>query len=743
MFELRKIIPTFTILCALLFIPMSAWSIGLMLPTSQKERPFDVESHRASVVITNTAAVTTVVQVFKNHTNRPLEAQFVFPIPKGGTVSNFSLWINGKKTKGAILEKDEARKIYESIVRRVEDPGLVEYLDGKLFRTSIFPIPAKGTQKLEIQFGQVLEKQGDMYRYVYPLAAGADYVTAKTEKDFTLTGIINSAIPIKNVYSPSHNVGVSRKKDSKVIFGAESISQKLDRDFELYLSFSKKDIGISLMTHDPDGIGGDSGYFMVGIAPKVESSAHVEIGQTISFVMDTSGSMAGEKIIQAQKTLTYCISKLRPQDNFNVVRFSTDVETLFDAPVPASEKNKRAAIAFAKELKAAGGTAISSALKTALSQKTETFQPHEILFITDGQPTVGNTDIKTILSAVRTDAKKNARIFSFGIGFNVNTLLLDAIASATRGRPDYIKPNENIQKAIAALYTRISAPVMTDIELNFGGAKVHDMYPNPIPDLFRGDQIVLFGRNKKEFKSPITIKGRVGKTLKTFTFGGKKKAGKKVKLDASSAAPLEFIPKLWATRKVGFLLDNIRINGESIELRNEVIRLGKKFGLVTPYTSYLAVDDSEFERRPRDIRNRERRTGKALKGVRGAEKSSARNKAPASDSLDSGGFGGFADDSGEEAVEASKKTRALKESKSVADESSNTRRYVASRTFIWKNGTWYQDEISAKKAIKMKAYSKAFFKLMKKYPLLKSVTARLGPNLIIKLGNKVYKFEKK
>ncbi len=725
-------------------LPLQAWSIGLLIPTSNKIRPFDIESHRATVEITNTAALTTVVQVFKNHTNRPIEAQFVFPIPEGGTLSNFSLWMNGKKTKGAILEKDEARKIYESIVRRMQDPGLVEYMDAKLFRTSIFPIPAGGTQKLEIQFGQVLEKQGDMYRYVYPLSAGADYIVAKTEKDFTLTGTIHSAIPIKNIYSPSHTIGVSRKKDTKVVFGAESLQQKLDHDFELFISFSKKDIGISLMTHDPDGDAGEDGYFMVAIAPKVESSAHAEIGQTLSFVMDTSGSMAGQKMVQARKTLSYCISKLRPQDHFNIIRFSTDVETLHTAPVLATPKNKAAALAFVKSLRAAGGTAISSALQIALNQKTEKYQPHEILFITDGQPTVGNTDVRTILSAVRKDAKSNARIFSFGIGFNVNTILLDAIASATRGRPDYIKPNEDIQHAIAALYTRISAPVMTDITLDFGGTKVYDMYPKPIPDLFRGDQIVLFGRNKKNFSSPIRIRGRIGKALKTFSFGSKG-SGKRVVLDASSSAPLEFIPKLWATRKVGFLLDSIRVNGEAKELKEEVIRLGKKFGLVTPYTSYLAVDDSEFTSNrsvsERALEDKREPRGSGKKGeinkLRGA-----RDRAPARQYDEAETFDGFNADSGEEAVAASKKTLAFKESQTLKNERMLKRRYIASRTFYYEKGFWRQADIKSGKSVKVKTYTKAFFRLLKKYPLLKKVTSRLGPNIVIKIGGVVYTFKK-
>lgn len=732
---------SFLVFSVLFLAASQAAAIGLLIPNDDGVRPFDVERHRATVTITNNAAVTTVEQVFRNHTNRPMEAVFVFPIPEDGTVSDFSLWIEGKKTKGAILEKDEARAIYERIVRQTRDPGLVEYMDGKLFRASIFPIPPNGTQKLEIKFGQVLQRQGGMYRFVYPVAAGQNYVTARTAKDFTVSVDINSSIPISSVYSPSHTVGTTRKGDGKVIVGSEEMHAELDRDFELFVSYSKKDVGLSFLSHDPDGKGGEDGYVMLAIAPRVEAPAHDEIGQTFTFVMDTSGSMAADdKIGQARRTLQHCIEKLRPRDHFNVIRFSTAVENFRRTPVKATSGNKAEAIDFATELQAAGGTAIHDALLTALDQKAPSYQPHQVIFVTDGTPTVGPAQVDEIVDAVRPKIGRNTRIFTFGVGYEVNAVLLDKLASVGRGRPDYVKPGTEIQSAVSALYTRISSPVLSQVEIDDGGMRLYDAYPNPLPDLFKGDQIVLFGRFKRAPTRPVVISGRVGGEEREFRFGGGG-GDRPLALDAASSAPLEFLPKLWATRKVGFLLEQIRLNGEEKELKDEVMTLAKRFGLVTPYTSYLAVDDSELERtrpnrpatrRPRpDVSNgidsdesfgfAPRRRSRSSSG--GAPEAAA-EQAPRFDA-----------ESGEAAVAASKATRDLKEADRLEDNRSNSR-WIAGRTFQLADGRWVEEGASASKARTIKAFSSAYFALLKKHPELKKVVA-LG-DVVVEVGGKTY-----
>ena len=781
-----------TLLCS---SASSAWAIGLMIPNDRGERPFDVESHRVQVTINNTAAVTTIEQVFKNQTNRPLEATFVFPIPEGATVSDFSLWIEGEKTKGAVLEKDEARAIYESIVRRVEDPGLIEYIDGKIFQASIFPIPAGGTQKMEIKFGQVLQKRGGLYRYHYPLSVGGEYVTAKTEKDFTLSVKASGPVPITTLYSPTHAISTHRESDREVTLGTEEMYASLDRDFELYVGHSEQDIGLSLLTHDPDGDGGEEGYFMLALAPGIENEAHDEIGQTFTFVMDTSGSMAGEKIEQAKKTLKFCLERLRPQDTFNVVLFSTVVEKLFDDPVSADRVNIRQGLEFVRDLKPAGGTAIGPAVETVFEQTTRADQPHQVIFVTDGIPTIGQIEASDILEILRSERETHkARLFTFGVGFDVNAPLLDGMASETRGRSDYIKPGEALEEAVAALYARISAPVLTDIELDLGQARVYDMYPSPIPDLFKGDQIVLFGRYRQGFGSSIRVTGQLGGEQREYKFGedeeeasGSATAGREGGasaaapwLDETYSEPLEFLPKLWATRKVGFLLAQIRMNGDQEELKTEVIRLAKKFGLVTPYTSYLAVDDSELERaapprsdgvmtfqgggergggggmaKPRTISSGKKvkvksslSSGKKVKMSKGkgvqprpdidiAARGAKRREAFAES------FGGFSEAVGEESVAASEATREYKESEQVRDESGSTRRWIAGKTFdLNEEGVWVEEgveDIAAAHIERVEAYSGRYFELLRAHRELGKFL-KLGERLVVRLEGETYRF---
>ena len=733
-----------------------AFAIGLLIPNNSSVRPFDIESHRVDVTVTNNAAVTKVEQVFRNHTNRPMEAQFVFPVPRGATVSDFSLWINGKKTKGAVLDRKQARQIYEDIVRRVRDPGLVEYMDGRLFKASIFPIPPGGTQKLELKFGQVLEKRGGMYRYTYPIAAGRKYVTAKTEKDFTLTVTAQSPMPITTAYSPTHKVSSTHVSDNKVVVGTEELQAELDRDFELYLGYTKSDVGINLMTWDADGEGGENGYFMMAIAPRFEAEAHDEIGQTYTFVMDTSGSMNGEKIEQARKTLAYCLKRLDPQDHFNVIRFSTTVETLYSAPEKATESAKKRGVAFAESLEAAGGTAIGPALKEALSQNIPDKQPHQVIFVTDGIPTVGSTEPDQILTDAKHRITSRDRMFTFGVGYDVNTRLLDGLASHGRGRSDYVKPDETMEEPVSALYSRISAPVLSNVQVDFGGSRPYDVYPNPIPDLFRGDQIVLFGRHRDSFSRPIEVTGRAGHEQKSFEFGGgstEETETERADPDDFDTAPLEFIPKLWATRKVGFLLEQIRINGEKPELRQEVTRLGKKFGLVTPYTSYLAVDDSEFDNRRRRRVDRDRPAPRpteeteesrdASDSVTGLDSTlGARGKAAAEPrrrrSRSSADFGGMEEETGESAVRASERTRELKSADRVDKDRGARTRFVAGKTFRYEEGVWVQEGLDrSADAKKLEPYSKTYFSLLREHGDFKKYAQLDGP-VLFELDGRVY-----
>jgi len=562
--------------------------MGILLPNGESSAPLAIESHRVTINVTDSAAVTHIDQVFRNSSGRQLEATFIFPVPDGATVSDFALYINGVRTQGEVLESTQARQVYNNIVRQIQDPGLVEYVDGRLFQASIFPVPANGTQRVELEFAQVLERNGDLLELVYPLRTGR--TSATTLQDFTIAANISSSTPLRTIYSPSHDIDVVRQSNNRAVVGLEQHAANLEQDFVLYLSTSDDRIGMDLMTFDSDGSDGQDGYFLMVVAPRLEDEGEIP-AKDVTFVVDTSGSMAGEKIEQARETLRYCVSRLRPQDRFNIVRFSTASRPLFEGLTSANPENISRANAFISEIRAAGGTAIEDALSRALSQDADSGRPHQVIFITDGLPTVGETDSQRLIQTLNGNNQANARVFTFGVGYDVDTTLLDSLANNNHGTSDYVRPNENMEIAVSNLYDRIAFPVLTDIDLRMNGVDAYDLFPQEVPDLFAGQQVVLTGRFRNNSRSQIALAGSFSGQSVAFNYSED--------FGSASASANDFIPQLWATRKIGFLVDQIRLNGETAELRNEVQNLGVQYGLVTPYTSYLAVDDSEFGRAPR------------------------------------------------------------------------------------------------------------------------------------------------
>ena len=737
-----------------------AQAIGLLIPTETSVTPLAVKSHRVTVNVTDQTAVTRVEQVFTNHTNRQLEATFYFPVPKGATVSDFSLWINGKKTKGAVLEREKARAIYEGIVRRTEDPGLIEYMDGTLFQARIFPVPARGDQKVEIAFASVMDQTEGMRRLVYPLKTGRS--AAHLLQDMTVVVNISSRAPLKAIYSPTHRVQVKRRSDFEATVSAEEIGADLERDFLLYMDTGDEDIGLSVLTYDPDGKGGEDGYYLMVLSPKLEVDEEDVPSKTVTFVVDTSGSMAGEKMEQARAALTYCLNRLREKDRFNVVRFSTDVEALFRSPQPATKDRIKQGLEFARVLEAAGGTAIDDALQEALQQPVGRDAPHFVLFMTDGLPTVGTTNIQTIINNTSGSNRQGARLFTFGVGYNVNTVLLDQIAGDHGGTSDYVREGEDIEIKVTGLYNRIAFPMMTDLAVDYGSTRTYDVYPKRLPDLFRGGQVVAVGRTRNAFGSTLRVSGRVGDEAITLAFEDE------VEEEEGDDAPTvahDFIPKIWATRKVGYLLQEIRASGEQPELKKEVIRLARRYGLVTPYTSYLAVDDSEFDRRPTPppVTRRPpmgpmgggapvleeaaeddgdgwggggRRTASApSRPQRDALRKQAEERKKREEVLAKPTARSAA--AGKDGVDASMATKALKQANSAQDAASRGSRYVDGQLFVLKSGVWRQDGLEVSGGVvKIKYLSKAWFNLLEARPELRKKLS-LGGAVVLRVGGRV------
>lgn len=729
-----------------------AMAQGFLIPTDRRLPPLAIQHHRVQVKIRDRAAQTRVEQVFVNSTSRVLEATYIFPLPRNATISNFVLYINGKATKGKVLEKGRAAAIYQSIVRRMRDPGLLEYMGGRLFRARVFPIPRRGKQKIAISFTQIVPYRNGMHRYVYPLKT--PHKVVRTQKDFTMSVQLKTRTPLKNVYSPTHRVSVARRGERKAIVGFEKNQAALNRDFVLFYSVSPKAIGMNVLTHR---IKGKDGYFLMMATPKVSYGSNEIVGKNITFVLDTSGSMSGKKMKWARRALQICLGKLNPKDHFNVVRFSTDVEGLFRGLQPANVGNVRKAQKFVKRMEAAGGTAIDDAMKMALAQKPKGKGLSIVVLITDGHPTIGETTPSAILKNAKKNNKVKTRVFTFGIGSSINTKLLDKLASQAGGTGDYVKPNKEISQRIGWFYDKVRYPVLSDIKMEVGGAlRLYDIYPKRIPDLFRGGQILLFGRYRKSGDAAIKLTGRVGGKKRRYVFESR---------FAKVSSKHDFIAKLWAHRKVAYLLENIRLRGANAELRNEVIRLAKKFGIVTPYTSYLVLEKRDHWRynnnrgplvqgrrrwrRPRRTtrwRGRSNIGGFAPQGKSGGSTATPSPAAPppvAADDNDSiANKQAFGSSSGKKAVEVSRKLAKAKRRKVVSR--GGTRRYIQGRLFLWKGGRWMdQSYRSSMKTLKVKYLGRLYFRILKLRPDLRrifalgqSVTVVVGKNKALVIGSK-------
>jgi len=342
----------------------------------------------------------------------------------------------------------------------------------------------------------------------------------------------------------------------------------------------------------------EEGYFLLLASPGVEPASTRIIPKDVVFVLDTSGSMAGQKLEQAKKALLFCVENLNEDDRFEVLRFSTDVDQLFDNTVKASPENRARAGEFIRRLKPLGGTAIDNALQRAFSLAPSRDSSHGrvlvIIFLTDGRPTVGITREEEILERARQHNSQGTRVFTFGIGTDVNTHLLDKLTEDARGFTQYVLPEEDLEIKVSSFFTKIKQPVLANPTLKFtGGIRVSQTYPSPLPDLFQGEQVVLVGRYSGRGDSAIVLEGNVDGATHKYTY----------EASWDSAESHSFIPRLWATRRVGFLLDEIRLRGENSELRDEVVELARKYGIVTPYTAYLIVEDEDRRQVPTSFRS--------------------------------------------------------------------------------------------------------------------------------------------
>lgn len=727
--------PRIVALCALLLFACSAaYGQGVIIPDECHRCPplprpmprpvpiprvLNIKSVKITTRIEAQVATTKVEQVFENETPYRLEGAYFFPIPESASISDFAIYDGDKRMAAEIVEKDKARRIYNEIVRRQIDPGLLEYAGKDLFQASVFPIEPRSTKKIELTYSQVLKNEGGTVSYRYELGSGRR-IQPQPIKEIAASVEINSPIDLKNIFSPSHKISVSKDGERRARLSFEGKGEDSQKDFLLYYSLSEKDFGVSLLTHREPG---KDGYFLMLISPKSNIGEQQRVAKDIIFILDTSGSMSGEKIAKARAALKFGVESLSPHDRFNIISFSGEEHLMKANLIEAGAAGKEAGLKFIENLRAEGGTNINDALVAAFKQFQTGERPAMIVFLTDGLPTVGPTDVKQIEKNVEEANRARVRLFSFGVGYDVNTTLLDKLSADNRGVSDYIEPQEDLEVKVSNFFARVNYPVLSDLKLDFGGVETDSMYPRALGDLFKNSQLVIVGRYKNNVNSAtIRLTGKVGAREEVFTFS--KQSFPEERSDNS------FLGRLWATRRVGYLLEQVRLNGENHELKDEIIQLGTRYGIVTPYTSFLVTEDMKDVGR-RNIPMEQRR----------ALDSMAQMAPPSAGPGSAGGMGSAR--TGESAVVYSKAEGKMKESDKIESPESylTNVRTVADKTFQLKGEEWIDTEAkesSSLPKVEMQFGSDEFFNLIAKEPKLAEFFS-LGKKITVVFKGKVYR----
>jgi Ca-activated chloride channel family protein len=658
------------------------------------------------------AAKVRVSQVFQNPSPVPMEAQVLFPLPAGAAVSGLTLMADGKEMTGKLLSKEEARRIYEDIVRRRRDPALLEYMGRDLFQTSVFPVPPNGESSVQIRYTQLLKKDSGLIDFLLPL--GTAKHSARPVENFNVTVSIAAAAPIRNVYSPTHQIEIDRPDKTHAVAKLALHNVTNPDDLRLLYSTDASPVGLNVISYKADDK--EDGYFALLATPEARTEQSAKIAKTMLFVIDRSGSMSGAKIQQVKTALQFMLRQLDPADTFNIVAYDTEVEAFRPELQRANQEAVHAALSWVDAIAAGGGTNIDGALRTGLRMLNDPARPNYVVFLTDGEPTVGERSEPKIISNAAQENHVHARLFAFGVGFDVNGRLLDGLAREMRGTTAYVRPNENIEAPVSALFGKIGSPMMTEVavKIDLDGGATSRIYPRQMPDLFRGDQLVLVGRYRQGGAARITLTG---------TAAGKKQAlNYQATFDTASVGENNgFVARLWAIRRIGEIIDEMDLHGRNQELVDELVALSQRHGILTPYTSFLADDRVDMN---------------AVSGNRFRAAESAQQL---------GVVGGVAGFDQRDFKGQMQNAMNLASVPARAQQSAATNvQQVGQKAFFKKQGAWQDSTVTAdqaKNAIRVTQFSKEYFDLAESHGGTMAQYMAFTEPVLVNLGNKTYRIE--
>jgi len=556
----------------------------------QRQGAIEITDVKVLIDILESTATTTIEIRLQNTTSSRQEAELIVPVPDGAVVRGFAYDGPGGMISAKVLEKEQARRIYQQLVSKIRDPALVEFVGYNLIRSSVFPV--------EPTYEHLLEADGNRIDYVLPRTEALEYAVP-----WKVKANIKAKRPISTVYSASHKLDIERQSDKEMTVKIALDAEKEPGAFRLSYLVQEDGVTASMFAYPDKKVGG--GYFLLLAGLPAEALKNADdpaIKREVTLVIDRSGSMRNEKIDQVKEAAMQIIAALKNGEAFNIIIYNNTVQWFSPKPVVKNRRTAKAAQAYIEGITASGGTNIHDALKAALEQAPAEGMLPIVLFLTDGLPTVGNTSEIAIRELVVESNPHKRRVFTFGVGVDVNAPLLEKIAGESRAKAEFVLPKEDVEVKVGKVFKRLTGPVLADAKLEVlkkngepAIGRTRDIMPQKLPDLFEGDRLVLLGQYVGD--EPVTFR------LSGNYMGKKRKFKFTFKFDKADKRN-GFVPRLWAGRKIGELIDAVRQMGADKavskndpkvkELVDEIVRLSTEFGILTEYTAFLAREGTNL-----------------------------------------------------------------------------------------------------------------------------------------------------
>lgn len=642
-----------------------------------------------------------VTETFVNRGSGVGEADYIFPLPKGAAFQDLKLSINGELVAGEMMSADKARGIYEQIVRQQRDPALVEWMGYGMLRARIFPIAPGEVKTVVIRFQMVAEREGDALRidYAKGKSPNAGVVRLVNDREEGGSGSFTLTIPADAMYgtpySPTHALTTVRRGDRREVKVSGSSSE-----ITLLVPVKKNsEPAISVLSYAPQN---EDGFALVTLSPPAVAARVTP--RDVTLVLDVSGSMSGEKIQQARAAGKQLLATLNSSDRFRLIDFSTDVRTFRDGFVQATRQNIAEGSRYLESLDASGSTNISGALDEALRGETPSGHLGLVLFVTDGEPTIGERDPEAIASRVDR-LRGNRRIFSFGVGADLNAALVERLAVEGRGTAQFVRPNESVERAVSLVASRLTNPVVTDVRVYADGVRLVKKLPSEAADIFAGQDYVLLTRYSGSGSTRLRFEGQ--------TANGPVSWSTRVAFPSSSREN-SFVARLWATQRIGYLSAEKRKNGQSREIDDEIRGLGERYAIPTEFTSYLVTEPG--------MQNQQVLNGRVSGVMTSIAAGAANTPSPSAKAFESARAASMQRGATNLAV--------VDESDLKKSDAATTRR-IGARRFMLRGGIWTDVARSdSMRTIKIKPFSEAYFKLIDAIPDLREVFA-LGDKIVV------------